>query len=215
MSNARLPGPVCNFFGALEIDAGTLCRSASPVPGVVGTSVKPLARRAGEAPAKPKDQAIAGLLYPLAVQATADYHTGARRFGSARAGGRKHAGIDLYAPAGTVVRAMAAGTVRSVYPFYSGTYAIEVDHGSFVARYGEVDGKEANLFVDAGDKVERGDRLALVGKLVGITVPSNMLHLELYANTTRSPLTVRSNKPYQRRADLMDPTASIDAAELE
>ena len=64
---------------------------------------------------------IEGLLYPLAVKATADYHSGMRRFGAPRAHGRKHAGIDLYVPAGTVVRAMAAGEVINVHPFYCHT----------------------------------------------------------------------------------------------
>lgn len=34
MADFRLPGPVCLFLGTLEIDAGTMCRTASPVPGV-------------------------------------------------------------------------------------------------------------------------------------------------------------------------------------
>jgi|688.fasta_scaffold922500_1 SLT domain-containing protein len=33
MASFRLPGPVCKFLGAYGIDLGTLCRSASPVPG--------------------------------------------------------------------------------------------------------------------------------------------------------------------------------------
>jgi hypothetical protein len=33
MAGFRLPGPVCRVFNELEIDTGTLCRSASPTPG--------------------------------------------------------------------------------------------------------------------------------------------------------------------------------------
>lgn len=158
---------------------------------------------------------IAGLLYPLVIKATADYHTEARRFGSRRASGRKHAGIDLYAPAGTAIRAMADGKVLRVYPFYCETYAIEIDHGNFIARYGEIDKRKANIFVRAGDQVKRGEQIGVVGRLVGIMVPSNMLHLEMYASTSDSPLTVKGNPPYQRRPDLIDPTPSIDVALME
>ena len=38
---AQLPGPVCNFLDALHIDAGTMCRGTSPVPGPQGTKPKP------------------------------------------------------------------------------------------------------------------------------------------------------------------------------
>lgn len=158
---------------------------------------------------------ITGLLYPLTVKATANYHQGARRFGSGRAKGRKHAGIDLYAPTGTIVRAMADGKVLAVYPFYCETYAIEVDHGSFIARYGEVDKHKANIFVARGSAVKRGDKLGKVGKLVGIKVPSDMLHLEMYETTAAGALTVKGNPPFQRRKDLIDPTLSIDKAVFE
>ena len=33
---AQLPGPVCLLLNALDIDGGTLCRNASPVPGPEG-----------------------------------------------------------------------------------------------------------------------------------------------------------------------------------
>lgn len=158
---------------------------------------------------------IEGLLYPLAAKSTADYHTGARRFGSNRASGRKHAGIDLYAPAGTIVRSMAAGKVLRVYPFYCDTYAIEINHGSFIARYGEIDKNEDDIFVEAGDSVARGQKIGKVGRLVGIKVPSNMLHLELYASIEDSSLTVKSRPPYQRRDDLFDPAPSMDKAVFE
>jgi murein DD-endopeptidase MepM/ murein hydrolase activator NlpD len=106
---------------------------------------------------------------------------------------------------------MADGTVRYVGDFYCQTWAIEIDHGTFVARYGEIDKKKENIFVVRGDTVKRGDTIGVVGKLKGISVPSNMLHLELYSTTSKSALTDRDNKPFQRRNDLIDPTASIDA----
>ncbi len=172
---------------------------------------------------KSKKKVISGLLYPLPVKATADYHTGARRFGSRRSDGkRKHAGIDLYAPLGTIVRAMADGVVIQVYPFYCETSAIEVDHGDFIARYGEVDSKNANIFVKKKQKIKRGDPLGKVGKLVGISVPSNMLHLEMYASGEdptkpggKARLTQSENSPYQRRTDVFDPAPSMDIAVME
>jgi murein DD-endopeptidase MepM/ murein hydrolase activator NlpD len=113
---------------------------------------------------------------------------------------------------------MADGVVIRVYRFYCDTFAIEVDHGAFIARYGEVDRHKANIFVENGQQVKRGDPLGKIGHLVGISVPSNMLHLELYG-TTESPkktdLTQKESSPYQRRADLFDPTPSIDIAEMK
>ena len=162
---------------------------------------------------------IPGLLYPLVIKASVDYHKGVPRFGASRSHGkRKHAGLDFYAPLGTIVRAMADGVVINVYPFYCKTYAIEVNHGTFIARYGEVDPHKPNIFVKSGQQVKRGDSLGKVGHLVGIKVPSDMLHLELYA-TTENPkitgLTQETHAPYQRRGDLFDPTPSIDIAEME
>ena len=92
---------------------------------------------------------------------------------------------------------------------------MEVDHGAFIARYGEIDKQKANIFVALGSTVSRGEKLGIVGKLVGIKVPSNMLHLEMYETTSAGALTVRGNPPYQRRKDLFDPTPSIDKAVFE
>ncbi len=40
MGGFQLPGPICRFLDALEIDSGTLCRSASPTPGPQGVAAK-------------------------------------------------------------------------------------------------------------------------------------------------------------------------------
>jgi len=152
------------------------------------------------------------LIFPLFQAATASYKTSPRHFGSGRSKGRKHAGCDLYAPVGTVIRAMAQGKVLTAcYEFYGGTYAIEIDHGSFVARYGEIQKKDADKF-KVGADITPGQVIGAVGKLNNYH--ESMLHLELYAGTGTGALTVRSNKPYQRRSDLFDPTTWLDAATI-
>ena len=140
-----------------------------------------------------------------------------RAFASPRDGGaRLHAGCDLYFPVGTWIHAIADGTViRGPYAFYCQTFALEIDHGSFLARYGEIQSKTA---VKAGDHVRAGQKIAQVGHLVGIQVPSDMLHLELYDKSKSGPLTVgsgsdsamRDGRPFMRRKDLMDPTMKLN-----
>src|SRR5262245_30028318 len=38
MSGVQLPGILCAFLDAIEIDAGTMCRSGSPAPGAHGVA---------------------------------------------------------------------------------------------------------------------------------------------------------------------------------
>jgi murein DD-endopeptidase MepM/ murein hydrolase activator NlpD len=79
------------------------------------------------------------MYFPLKEKPKGSYHEAPRNFGARRSHGkRKHAGCDLYAAVGTGVYAVADGTVLAAYPFYLGTWAVEVDHGDFIVRYGEV-----------------------------------------------------------------------------
>lgn len=150
--------------------------------------------------------------FPFTKLPTADWTHSPRSFGSSRSGGsRAHAGCDLYAALGTWVHAIADGEViRGPYPFYCETYALEVHHGTFVIRYGEI---QRVTMVRAGAKVTAGQPIAKVGHLVGVNVSSDMLHLEMYRGNATGDLTVRhggalraDGVPYQRRSDLMDPT---------
>lgn len=165
----------------------------------------------------PAAAAPGDFFFPFAKLPSANWSSPPRSFATRRAGGaRAHAGCDLYFPAGTVIHAIADGTVtRGPDPFYAGTHAMEIDRGSFIARYGEI---QAAAFVRRGDRVTAGQPIAKVGHLIGITVPSDMLHLELYDKSADGPLTVSasasartsSGVPFLRRKDLMDPTARLD-----
>ena len=175
--------------------------------------------RVGGGPAAYDNPNAPGLLYfPFSTLPTADWTSGMRAFGANRSGGtRAHAGCDLYFPQGTWIHAVTDGrVVRGPDWFYAQTYAIEVDHGSVLVRYCEI---QPDSPVRAGDTVQAGQRIARVGRLVGITVPSDMLHIEVYAKTATGPLTVRDPSqsalrdgtvPFSRRRDLMDPTPLLD-----
>lgn len=153
------------------------------------------------------------MLFPLKFRPKESYKEGMRRFGANRDHGRrKHAGCDLYAPIGTPVFAVADGTVIAAYPFYLGSWAIEVDHGTFVVRYGEVKPKVA-AGIKAGAKVTARQLLGEVGLLKGLKM--SMIHFEMFSGAAKGSLTVKGNPPYQRRSDLMDPTPFLDAADMQ
>lgn len=158
---------------------------------------------------KPKDDG--SYLFPLKAR-TNSYKNGFARFGSNRSGGkRKHAGCDLYAPAGTEIRAMADGVVRNIYYFYDNTDAIEIVHPKHIIRYGEV--RKGKALVKAGDKVVKGQVIAYVGSLTTKGIPSMMLHLEMYSNPNNKG-TLNGTSVYKRRSDLIDPTPFLDSASL-
>lgn len=146
--------------------------------------------------------------FPLAFVPAQSWHQGALRFGSNRAkGARKHAGCDLYAPIGTPVFAVADGTVKSFSEFYLGTFQLTIDHGQFWIRYGEISRAVASG-LGAGTRVREGDKIGEVGDLEGLDLA--MVHFEMFDGTATGPLTVRTNPPFMRRPDLIDPTPFLD-----
>lgn len=148
-------------------------------------------------------------LFPLKHRPTASYTSGMRRFGAGRSGGRRiHAAADLYQTRNAPIVAVANGkAISGLYFFYQGTYAIEVKHsGGFVARYGEMTGKQASG-VRSGATLSAGQQIGYMGKVnSGCCTP--MLHFELYKGTQRGPLTT-GGRGYQRRGDLLNPTSYL------
>jgi murein DD-endopeptidase MepM/ murein hydrolase activator NlpD len=145
------------------------------------------------------------MAFPLPFVPKLSWKTGGRYFGALRSDGRKHAACDLIAPKGTEIFAVDDGIViRGPYPFHHGTDAIEVQHTFFIVRYAEILKPAPGIGV--GTHVTQGAVIGYVGKMYR----DSMLHFEMYDGSGSGPLTVRSNKPYQRRSDLMDPTPYLD-----
>jgi murein DD-endopeptidase MepM/ murein hydrolase activator NlpD len=98
--------------------------------------------------------------------------------------GRRHDGIDIAAPEGTVVTAAAAGTViyageQSGY----GSIVILKHDGGLVTLYAHA----SRLLVEEGARVRRGDPVAKVGQTGRTTGPH--LHFEVREGTRpRNPL---------------------------
>jgi len=148
-------------------------------------------------------------------------------FGAGRSPGRVHAGCDLYfinddgdaykdayyaLNKGTPIYAVADGTIEDYAPFYAGTFALVVNHGDFVVRYGEVKSGGLPDGLAVGTAVKAGQHIADMGDLQMATGRWAMLHFELYSAERSGPLSDFSNRTYlhvpvasyQRRADLAD-----------
>lgn len=128
---------------------------------------------------------------------------------------RSHAGVDLFADEGQTVCALTHGRVVAWYPFKQvwldklrrqsrTVWALVVDHGGFVAVYGEL---HADALASAGLRVDYvvapGQRLGFVGKMKY----SAMLHLETYTPGIRK--NQRWKWGYPPPHALLDPTPAL------
>jgi murein DD-endopeptidase MepM/ murein hydrolase activator NlpD len=88
---------------------------------------------------------------------------------------RAHEGIDVVAPMGAPIEAPAAGKVVSAGWETGYGYSVSIDHGyGITTRFAHA----SKLMVRRGDRVERGQRIALVGNTGLATGPH--LHYEVH-----------------------------------
>ncbi len=132
-------------------------------------------------------------------------------FGHSRASGvRRHAGVDLYAPADSTVHAPEGGTLIAHQPFL-GPQAVallmQTDSGA-VILFGEVRPKSWEFYdLKIGSRVEAGDPVGVVGVTPG---GSSMLHFEMYApGTRRNSRWLTAGSP---PANLLNPTEYLRTA---
>src|SRR5450432_4087463 len=144
--------------------------------------------------------------FPLPQVPKLSYRDQGRAFGAELPNQRKHAGCDLLIDEGTDILAVEDGEVFELVPdFYHGTGAIALRHRGFIARYCEVK-TESLANVRRGQLFKAGEVVAKVGRMFSLS----MLHFELYSGRGAGGLTVRTNLPYQRRSDLLDPSSLLD-----
>lgn len=97
-----------------------------------------------------------------------------------------HAGIDIGAPGGSDIVAAESGTVLSASFGYNGGYGnyIVINHGNGVTtRYAHC----SNLYVSAGAKISKGQKIAAVGSTGAST--GNHLHFEVrVGGDSKSPM---------------------------
>jgi murein DD-endopeptidase MepM/ murein hydrolase activator NlpD len=87
---------------------------------------------------------------------------------------RKHAGVDIAAPAGTHITAPTDGRVKFSGKKFGYGYTVEIDHGNgVITRYAHC----RSLMVRAGDEVAAGAVIATVGRSGLATAPH--LHYEV------------------------------------
>jgi len=91
-------------------------------------------------------------IFPLRYRSHASYHDAPRSFGYTRQNSvRSHPGVDLYAPAGLEILAMADGVVVDAPGHFNcGTEAVEIRHAFGTVRYCEI---------QPGSPLKRGDRV--------------------------------------------------------
>jgi murein DD-endopeptidase MepM/ murein hydrolase activator NlpD len=85
-------------------------------------------------------------------------------------------------------------------------FSVEIDHGDFIARYGEIV-PDKNL--TKGSFVMKGQVIGIVADLPNVRFGTHdMLHFEMFSKLATGPLTPEqpSKNKFSRRSDLMDPT---------
>jgi murein DD-endopeptidase MepM/ murein hydrolase activator NlpD len=92
---------------------------------------------------------------------------------------KPHSGLDLAAPEGTPIRAVAAGTVIESGDFFFSGNMVYIDHGQgLISLYAHLH----QIQVKTGDKIERGQVIGQVGETGRVTGPH--LHLGIILNQT-------------------------------
>jgi murein DD-endopeptidase MepM/ murein hydrolase activator NlpD len=162
------------------IDSARLSRFAEEqrASAIVGTDTgSPVDRErgnnAGERPAapnRPQDFALAiPSIPPVEGWVTRDFSAG-----KTAVSGEPHPGIDIAAAAGTPIRAPAPGVVDRVgRDAYYGLLVVVKHRFGFESRYGHC----SQVLVAAGDNVQRGQTIALVGSSGRSSAPH--LHYEI------------------------------------
>jgi murein DD-endopeptidase MepM/ murein hydrolase activator NlpD len=155
--------------------------------------------------------------FPLNKTPISDYTKGGIAFGAVRKnidaqgkmkGFRIHAGCDLYTGGSAWdVYPVANGKVDRVHLYFkNNTHAVDVRHDAgFWVRYGEIEPLRG--LCKKGAELSKEEPLGRVG----LQGKHTQLHFEIYSGAMTGPLTVEGAPGFERRADLLNPTAYLRA----
>lgn len=130
--------------------------------------------RVSKSATPPRQRVRARLMIPVAGVTRDELRD---TWGAARSEGRTHQGIDIVAPEGAVVVAVADGRIAKFHDSVRGGVGIyQFDHtGQFVFYYGHLSARAAGLL--EGDQVRQGQTIGYVG-MTG-NAPAPHLHFEV------------------------------------
>lgn len=134
-----------------------------------------------EAPAGPAAPASLETVVPLDGVVSQSYSMDKLAYNTTTRDWRTHAGMDIAAPAGSEVRAAAAGKVLNVYEDALLGQTVTIQHaGGFVTHYSNL-APEVPVFV--GDAVKAGQTIGTVGRTALLEIGSDShLHFAVYKN---------------------------------
>jgi murein DD-endopeptidase MepM/ murein hydrolase activator NlpD len=167
-SPGRLSTPLLRKTADVRVDANALIRRANLLASSFSAAADSLAAHTQRMAATPSIMPTQGWLSSAfsAMREHPILHIA-----------RPHEGIDVSAPMGAPIEAPAAGVVRSAGWEAGYGNVVEIDHGfGIVTKFAHA----SRLLVRVGQRVQRGDRIALVGNSGLATGPH--LHYEVHVN---------------------------------
>lgn len=117
---------------------------------------------------------------PLSTDIVKDYSNGEMVLSKTMGDWRVHNGIDFKGATGSEVKAICAGTVRSITTDELFGVIVEIDHGDgVIAKYC---GLDKNPPVSKGAAVKSGQKIGLVGTVPCESADAQHLHFEIWVN---------------------------------
>ncbi|HIX13747.1 MAG TPA: M23 family metallopeptidase [Candidatus Anaerofilum faecale] len=170
----------------VEQKADSVPVPSTPVPSPAASSSGSSSAQSQQAPSsgssapeEPADVPAQSYVRPVPGQTSLAYSGDELIFNETLGDWRTHNGADLAAAAGDEVKSVMAGTVAKAEEDGNWGGVVEVDCGGIVLRYA---GLQLPLQVAAGDTLEAGQTLGLVGEVPCESVADSHLHFEALAD---------------------------------
>ena len=171
--------PVAQKADSLPVPSTPVPSPAASSSGSSSAQSQQAPSSGSSAPEEPADVPAQSYVRPVPGQTSLAYSGDELIFNETLGDWRTHNGADLAAAAGDEVKSVMAGTVAKAEEDGNWGGVVEVDCGGIVLRYA---GLQLPLQVAAGDTLEAGQTLGLVGEVPCESVADSHLHFEALAD---------------------------------